>query len=98
MKPRKKRRADEVAHDRKGYAAAPKTPYIGYTDETLRLLPDVGPGDMIRCDKCGQDHVLEADDDGSTLLLFYQCSGEDYVGAINGKSIVGQKPDARGKA
>lgn len=50
------------------------TPYIGFIAETLRLLPDVKPGDMIGCDKCGKEHALEPDDNGGTLLMYQRAS------------------------
>jgi len=74
-----------------------KTPYIGFSNETLDKMPTVKAGDIIECQKCGGDHVLMAADDGSELLLFYRCSGGLYLGAVAGKMMMHIKPDVSGE-
>lgn len=73
------------------------TPYIGFGNDTLEQLPEVAVGQEIQCDKCGESHILEAADDGSTSLLFYECGSTPYLGAINGRLIVGVGADVSGR-
>jgi hypothetical protein len=68
-----------------------RTPYVGFSNQTLDRLPAVKPGDEITCGVCGKRHALEAAADGSTLLLFYKCGETLYLGAVRGRSVVGQK-------
>lgn len=74
-----------------------KTPFIGFSGEKLSKLPEVKIGNTIECTKCGEDHILEGADDGSELLLFYRCGGKSYLGAINGRAVVGVKSDVSGE-
>ncbi len=72
-----------------------ETPYIGFSNETLNQLPDVAAGDMVDCPHCGAQHALEGE-----KLLFYTCEegalAPMYLGAVNGKLVIGVKPDASG--
>jgi hypothetical protein len=72
------------------------TPYIGFGNDTLKRLPSVKPGDSIDCPTCKGKHKLEAASDGSTLLLFYKCGNQLYLGAIDGKCTIGVKADVSG--
>lgn len=74
-----------------------KTPYIGFSNETLKRLPLVSVGEEISCDKCGGKHVLRGDDNGGTLLMFYSCGGKSYLGAVDGRLTAGQKTDCHGE-
>lgn len=73
-----------------------KTPYIGFNNESLSLMPEVKAGDLIDCDKCGQQHPL-LDGTPKGVILFYNCCGETYIGGINGRCIVGYKADVKGE-
>ncbi len=73
------------------------TPYVGFSNETLRLFPDVKSGDQIECPQCKERHRLEPADDGSTLVMFYYCGATLCIGALNGKLIVGQESDVHGE-
>lgn len=73
------------------------TPYIGFGNEELSQLPKVKKGDWIQCNKCALKHELEAADDGSELALFYKCADKAYLGAVNGRSVVGFKPTISGE-
>jgi hypothetical protein len=72
-------------------------PFIGFSSETLSKQATAKAGDEIRCDKCSGGHKLEPDDDGVSILLFYKCGDQAYVGAVNGQCIVGIKSDVSGK-
>lgn len=76
------------------------TPYIGFANETLEGLPAVEPGYEIDCDKCGGKHTLQAgrnmDTGEDSPILFYECGGNSYLGAIASRSVVGVKSDVSG--
>lgn len=72
------------------------TPYIGFGNDKLNKLPKVQVGSLVQCTHCGKDHPLEPCDDGSTLLMFYRCGGETYLGAVDGRLTAGIKPDVSG--
>ena len=71
-------------------------PYIGFGNDTLSKLPVVKKGDEIHCPRCNERHLLWGADDGSELIMFYDCGGKTYLGAVNGRLVVHQKPDASG--
>ncbi len=73
------------------------TPYIGFGNDTLARLPRVKAGDSIACPNCGARHVLEAADDGSELMLFYRCGTSSYLGAVQGRLVIGVRPDVSGR-
>lgn len=79
----------------------PKTPFIGFGNETLATLPPAREGQLVKCAVCGKEHALECgkDDKGnkSDLLLFYKCGKTAYLGSVGGKLIVGTKSDVSGK-
>jgi|TARA_Y100000310_G_scaffold344647_1_gene458526 hypothetical protein len=67
-----------------------ETPYIGFSNETLDKLPSVKAGDRIECTQCGQEHALIPPDDWEkgdkeSIILFYCCNGNSFLGAVNGK-------------
>ena len=70
-----------------------KTPFVGFSNSTLDKMPSVKAGDMVECQKCGGDHVLE----GSGVLLFYRCGGNAYLGAVNGKLTTHIEADVSGE-
>lgn len=72
-------------------------PYIGYGNDTLEKLPSVFPGYKFKCPRCGEEHELEAADDGRFLIGFYRCGGQAYLGAVNGRLVVKAKVDVSGK-
>ena len=77
-----------------------KTPYIGFSNNTLETLPEVKKGDTVACKKCGKDHALrpakDRDGNDSILLLSYKCGDTSYVAAIGGRLIMGTKSDVSG--
>ncbi len=74
-----------------------ETPYVGFSNETLRKCRPVKPGDKIHCPSCHQEHELVTADDGSALLLFYKCGNTSYLGAINGRCTIETAADCSGK-
>ncbi len=74
--------------------------FIGFGDATLLSLVEVSKGDPIVCPRCEGIHELrcgkDADGDECCLLMYYVCEGGVYLGAINGRLIVGIKPDSSG--
>lgn len=75
--------------------AEAEVPYVGFLNETLARLPRVNLGDPIRCPQCASEHVLEDPSVAATgqVMLFYHCRGQLYVGAVEGRNIIGVKPD-----
>ena len=45
----------------------------------------------------GEEHELEATDDGSFLIGFYYCRGQAYLGAVSGRLVVNTKVDVSGR-
>ena len=77
-------------------------PYIGFDNKTIEQQPNVSVGDMVICDKCSDLHELLPPDNWEKgnpepILTFCRCNKETYVGSVQGKLIVGLKPDVRGK-
>jgi hypothetical protein len=81
------------------------TPYIGFSDETLKNQPNVYKGDIIICPNCGGKHILECgqkkQDDGSMqdsdILLFYRCGDSTYLAAVANCLVIGVKADLSGE-
>jgi hypothetical protein len=74
----------------------PTTPFIGFSNDTLSKLPIVRKGQTITM-PCGHNHVLEADDKGGELLLFYKCGDKLYLAAIDHRLITYTKSDIHGE-
>lgn len=72
-------------------------PYIGFGNDTLRKQPRVNKGDVITCPHCKGTHPLEPDDNGGTLLMFYRCGTDSFLGAVDGRLTVGVKADVSGE-
>jgi len=75
------------------------TPYIGFGNNTLRKLPKAHEGDEVDCPDCGGKHKLECfESEGKKfdLLMFYVCGGRQFLGAVRGKLVIGQKADVAG--
>jgi hypothetical protein len=76
-------------------------PYVGFTNETLAILPAVVAGEPFLCPRCGETHHYRASDGGGGPALFYRCQGTTYLGAVQYKtaigyeyrSIIGVQPD-----
>lgn len=51
-------------------------------------------GQAVRCRVCGQPHTLRAARNLETrergYLLFYECQGQRYLGAVNGESVLSE--------
>ena len=73
------------------------TGYIGFGNSTLESLPKVHAGDTVECLRCGEDHTLRGADNGDETLLFYECSGKLYLGAVHGRLVAHVRPDVSGK-
>jgi len=73
------------------------TPFIGFSNETLRKQPKVRAGDIVECPQCGGEHALRACDDGNEILLFYECGENLYLGAIAGRLTIGTPADMSGR-
>lgn len=73
-----------------------RTPYIGFSNATLGKLPAAKAGDVFTCTECGESHALKASDEGSERLLSYRCGEGLYIGAINGRLVVGVTSDVSG--
>lgn len=74
-----------------------KTTYIGFGNDTLQKLPKVEVGHVIKCEWCGEEHALCGDDSGLSKLMFYRCGERSYLGAVDGRLVIGQKPDVVGE-
>ena len=72
-------------------------PFVGFSNETLNRQPKVRKGDVVKCPHCGGEHALQACDSGSEILLFYKCSGNAYLGAVNGRLTIGTPADMSGR-
>ena len=73
------------------------TPFIGFSNATLDRQPKVQKGDIVECPHCGGEHPLYACDDGNEILLFYDCGDNSYLGAIDGRSVIGTPADMSGR-
>ena len=90
-----------------------KTPFIGFSNNTLKELSRVNIGDPIVCPNCGNIHTLK-DPERTTkydyttgkyvefsketpILMFYKCEDSLYLGAVDGKLVVGVGADVSGE-
>ena len=76
------------------------TPFIGFGNDTLAKMPKVADGDPIICPRCQGVHKLQcgtSEGVKSDLLMFYDCDGKGYLGAVDGRLIAGVKPDVSGQ-
>jgi hypothetical protein len=74
-----------------------KTPYIGFSNETLSKLPRAKTGDTFTCKRCGEIHDLRACDDGSTIILWYKCREDTMLGAVDGRWTIDVPCDHHGE-
>lgn len=77
-------------------------PFIGFGYDTLEPLPTVAKGQLIQCPTCHEQHELycgknSATGEESTLLLFYRCTGQTYLAAVQGKLVTGVEADVKGE-
>jgi hypothetical protein len=75
------------------------TPYIGFGNDTLNKQTSLKKGDFINCPNCKKTHAVEcgtSDGKESDVLLFYHCGNKSCLAGMNGKSIIGIKPDISG--
>lgn len=70
-------------------------PFISYGNDQLKKLPKVKEGHKIICPDCKKIHKLKCslDKDGnkSNDLMYYNCGGESYVAAVDGRLILNIK-------
>jgi len=78
-----------------------RTPYVGFSGNTLSHNLPLHIGQEITCPHCGKRHVVKGGigEDGkeSDLLLYYECKGQAYLCGVNGKSVLGQRADVSGE-
>lgn len=75
-------------------------PFVGFENKTLADLVEVFEGDTIVCNRCEETHKLrcgkDANGDECCFLMFYTCGDKSYLGAVDGKLVVGIKSDISG--
>ena len=72
-------------------------PFIGFSYDTLARQPSVHKGDMVECPNCGGEHALYGCAGIGLTLLFYNCGGNAYLGAVNGRLTIGTPADISGR-
>jgi len=75
-------------------------PYIGFGNDKLEKLSDAKKGMLIECLKCGGEHSLEcgkSDGKEDDTIMFYECNGHIYLGAVAGKLVANVKPCCSGR-
>lgn len=75
------------------------TPFVGFSNDTLNKQAKVKQGHMIDCDKCHGKHLLlggMSHGEPNDTVLFYNCGGSSYLGAVAGRLVVGLKADCNG--
>ena len=69
-------------------------PFVSFSNSELENKPGAYEGMPISCPTCRKQHNLTCGTNTKTgeksdLLLFYKCGKKDFLGAINGKLIIG---------
>ncbi len=81
--------------------AVKKTPYIGFSNETLDDNLPLHLGQRITCKRCGEEHVVRGsknkDGEEAGTLMYCVCDGVAYIVGVHGKSVLGQRPDVSGE-
>ena len=76
-------------------------PYIGFGNGTLNKCAKVEGGHKIECPHCGELHELRCGTDTETgeksMVMFYKCGQNTYLGALNGKLVAFKKADCSGE-
>ena len=75
-------------------------PYIGFGNDELADLATIKEGDEVMCPRCNGRHRLvggTSEGKRTTLLMFYECNGATYLGALNGKLVAHVKPSISGE-
>lgn len=72
-----------------------ETPYIGFSNETLKDVEKIKDGDNAPCPKCGE-LVLVENSDPPTLQFITHC-GSSWLAGVDGKYIGNIRPDCSGK-
>jgi hypothetical protein len=76
-----------------------KTPYVGFSNDTLDQQPILRDGNQIKCPHCNNHHEVECgtvDGKKSDLLMFFKCGDLVYLAGVDGRSVLGQKSDCSG--
>jgi hypothetical protein len=72
-------------------AKSKDVPFIAFGNDELSKMSVVKKTDKITCPKCGKKHKLEcatnSEGQKTDLLMFYNCGGKSYLGAISGRLI-----------
>lgn len=78
-----------------------KTPYVGFSHDTLDEPRRAKEGDMVFCSLCGGRHALEccADEkeEKTDFLMVYKCGERIMLGALAGRLVANVRPDISGK-
>ncbi len=90
-----------------------KTPFIGFSNNTLKERFHVNIGDQIVCPNCGNTHPFIGPEKTTKynyctgkyvelskeipILMFYKCEDSLCLGAVDGKLVVGVAADISGE-
>ena len=71
-------------------------PFVSFGNEELENCITVEDGQQIPCPYCVNTHELETATDKETgektkLLMFFKCGNKLYLGAVNGRMVIGLK-------
>jgi hypothetical protein len=76
-----------------------ETPYIGFSNDTLRQQRQMRIGENVKCPHCLEFHEVRGGvvkGRESDLLMFYSCGKNTYLCGLDGKSIMGTTSDVSG--
>ena len=69
-------------------------PFVSFGNDELENCITVEDGQQIPCPHCIGAHKLKSATDTETgkktnLLMFFDCNGKTYLGAVNGRMVIG---------
>ena len=62
-----------------------KIPFVSFSNDELAKAPACVEGSKVLCERCGQEHVLEASK--PPMLLFYKCGSGTYLAGLKGAFV-----------
>ncbi len=66
--------------------------WAAFGNDELKSKPSVKEGDQIACPICANLHALECGTNETgekdSLIMFYKCGKDAYLGAVAGKMVV----------
>lgn len=66
--------------------------FVAFGNNELETQPEVGIGTMFKCKVCGKRHRFyggkNSQGEITDSIMFYDCKGKSYLGAVQGKSVV----------